>query len=116
MANGFPLNVPFLTVPPPGATPLLSNANGPTVTAPIQNPPTGVPLTFGAPGSSSNGSTDASATQPSTSGGDGGGTTPTSEVAVTPSGHVPGTSGAIGVGDNMSMLFLFSCVLCVLLA
>ena len=122
MANGFPLNVPSLTLPPPGATPPLSNANGPTVTAPIQNPPTGVPLTFGAPGSSSNVSIDASATQPSTtqpstSGGDGGGTTPTSEVTVTPSGHVPGTSGAIGVGDNMSMLFLFSlCLIVVLLA
>jgi hypothetical protein len=36
-------------------------------------------------------------------------------VTVTPSGHVPGTSGAIGVGDNMSMLFLFSLCLMVVL-
>jgi hypothetical protein len=127
MANGISLNVPTLTFPSPGAAPPLSNANGPTVTTPIQNPPTGVPLTFGAPGSSSNGSPTATATatatapatagatQPSTSGGDGGGVTPTSGATATPSGRLPGTSGAIGVGSRAEVTsVVFSTCLCLM--
>jgi hypothetical protein len=111
--KGFSLSVPTVTQVAAGATPSLASVNSPTQTTPKQNPPTGIPLSFGVPtasafvsgSNSGSGPTPAQATAASQQSQGGGGT-----------GRDSGN--AIRVGDRVEITsLLFSlCLLLVLVS